>query len=421
MNFMKTNGTRILAIAVFLYLLLLIASFSIKAQPDYRFKNPVLISGTDLAIGAKYRFNNVKPGIDGIMTIADLTGGMTLSELDGGSGFDDAFQPYINCAAKKRGYVEFLLEFVNNGTGTPANQLEVPLTAIDIDGWEFPDEKLYELDEFEVSPASYVNYSLTGSALDIKKTANWYEAKNNSAVTYDGIDTAQKDVMFTMVHANVNSIRFRVGADNKSKQNTMRLRSVYFQKFTYANSFLAKSPLLYFRGNEKNKKVELQWQLENTAGLRSVVIEKSTQSSSFKSIGEVWISNNAGSNYFRFNDNEALSGNSLYRLRLVSQNGTVEYSNILSFRDNFASQNSFKVYPGVIGSNATVTVKALKPGAAVFEMVDLSGRIVHRQQLVVNEGNNSIQLNNINTLTAGNYIAVVKIDNTVYSQQVLKQ
>lgn len=100
MNFMKTNGTRILAIAVFLYLLLLIASFSIKAQPDYRFKNPVLISGTNLTVGSKYRFNNVKPGIDGIMTIADLTGGMTLSELDGGSGFDDAFQPYINCAAK---------------------------------------------------------------------------------------------------------------------------------------------------------------------------------------------------------------------------------------------------------------------------------------------------------------------------------
>jgi hypothetical protein len=420
MNFMKTNGTRILAIAVFLYLLLLIASFSIQAQPDYRFKNPTLISGTDLTAGAKYRFDNVKPNVDGILTIVAMSGDMTLAELDGASGFDDAFQPYINCAPKKKGYVEFLLEFVNK-SGSLVNQLEVPLTAIDIDGWEFPDEKLYELDEFEVSPAYYVNYDLLGNALSIKRSGDWYEVKNTSAITYDGIDTLQKDVMFTMVHANVSSVRFRVGADNKSKQSMMRLRSVYFKKFTYNNSFLATSPLLFFRGNEKNKKVELQWQLENTAGLRSVVIEKSGQSSPFKSIGEVWISNNAGSKYFRFVDNETLSGNSLYRLRLVSQNGVVEYSNILSFRDNFASQNSFKVYPSVIGSNATVTVKALKQGIAVFEMVDLSGRLVHRQQLVVNEGNNSIQLNNINTLTAGNYMAVVKIDNAVYSRQVLKQ
>lgn len=420
MNFMKTNGTRILAIAVFLYLLLLIASFSIQAQPDYRFKNPVLISGTDLTVGAKYHFNNIKPNVDGIMTIVAFSGDMTLAELDGASGFDDAFQPYVNCAPKKKGYVEFLLEFVNK-SGSLVNQLEVPLTAIDIDGWEFPDEKLYELDEFEISPAYYVNYDLLGNALGIKRTGAWYEIKNTSAITYDGIDTLQKDVMFTMVHANVSSVRFRVGADNKSKQSMMRLRSVYFQKFTYSNSFLAKSPLLFFRGNEKNKKVELNWQLDNAVGLRSIVIEKSTSSSNFKPIGEVWVNNNVSTNNFRFSDNETLSGNSLYRLRLVSQNGRVEYSNILSFRDNPVHQNNFKVYPSVIGSNTTVSVKALKSGTAVFEMVDLSGRLVHRQQIVVNEGNNSIQLNNINTLTAGNYIAILKIDNTAYSQQVLKQ
>jgi hypothetical protein len=84
----------------------------------------------------------VKPGIDGIITITDMTGGMTLSELDGPSGFDEAFQPYINCAGNQKGYVEFQLDFVISGTFTPAMMTEVPLTAIDIDGWRFGDADL---------------------------------------------------------------------------------------------------------------------------------------------------------------------------------------------------------------------------------------------------------------------------------------
>jgi len=74
-----------------------------QAQPDYVFTGAILESGTDLQIGAVYRFKDVKPGIDGIITILDMTGGMTLAQLDGPSGFDEAFQPYINCAPGQRG------------------------------------------------------------------------------------------------------------------------------------------------------------------------------------------------------------------------------------------------------------------------------------------------------------------------------
>ena len=43
-----------------LFLILLpIISF---AQPDYDFRNGILISGTNLQVGALYRFNNVKSG-----------------------------------------------------------------------------------------------------------------------------------------------------------------------------------------------------------------------------------------------------------------------------------------------------------------------------------------------------------------------
>lgn len=419
---MKTNGTRLLVIVLFVQLLILLFSFSIKAQPDYVFKNPVLISGTDLTIGAKYRFNNVKPGFDGIISIVDMTGSMTLDRLDGGSGFDEAFQPYINCEPKKKGYVEFVLEFVNAGTTTLAKQFEVPLTAIDIDGYEYPDDKLYEMDAFQESPSMYVNYDLLGTSLEVKKSGIWYEAVNKSAITYPGIDTLQKDVMFTAVHANISSIRFRVGADNRSNEFETRLRSVYFKKFIYTSSFLAKSPLLSFNGLEKNKKVELRWVLEKNSNLQAAFIEKSTAGSSFKQIGMVSVSpESATQTNAVFLDNELLTGNSLYRLKMIGVNGISQYSNILSFRFNEQARASFKIYPSTIQSNATISIAAEKPGTASVEVIDYAGRIVNRQQVTVQEGNNNLPLNNISAVLSGNYLVVLKMDNNTYTQKIIKQ
>ncbi len=44
--------------------------------------------------------------------------------------------------------------------------------------------------------------------------------------------------MFSVVNSNISSVVLRVGADNKSNSSLERLRSIYFQKFTYPNSVL---------------------------------------------------------------------------------------------------------------------------------------------------------------------------------------
>jgi hypothetical protein len=419
---MKTNGTRILLIVVFVQLLILILSFSTKAQPDYIFRGAVLVSGTDLQPGAQYRFSNVKPGVDGMLTILGMTEDMTLKELDGPSGFDEAFQPYINCAPKKNGHVDFLLEFVITGTTIPMVQLEVPLTAIDIDGYEFPDDKLFETDGFEESASYFIDYDMLGTSLEVKKSSNWFEAINKSAITYDGIDTIQHDVMFSMVHAGVSSVRFRVGADNRSANSMTRLRSVYFKKFIYANSFLSKSALLSFSGYEKNNKVNLNWKLAEDHTFSKIEIQKAVSVNKFELAREISITASHTNQYlFDFTDNAPLQGNAYYRLKLISSNGTVTYSNILAFRNNSDRSNSFKIYPSSIQTNATISVVTSKAGTAVLQLIDYGGRIIHKQQITINEGSNNVQLNSMANVTGGNYLAVLRMDNNTYTQKIIKQ
>jgi hypothetical protein len=418
---MKANGTRFVFIAVLAELLFLLISFTVAAQPEYTFRNGRLISGTDKQEGARYRYNNVRPGVDAFVTITDIDK-VSLSQLDGASGFDEAFQPYIKCPGKTKGFVEFRFDFLIAGTNLPALMLEVPVTAIDIDGYIYPDEKVYEFDEFDNGLTNLVLWDLLGTALKVNYKGNEVEALNKTAKDYPGIDTVQRDVMFTMIYTAVTSITIRAGVDNKSNTAVERLRSDYFKRFSYAASHLAKPALVTFTGLEKSKKVDLQWTLDKDNTLSKIVVEKGSSPSQFNAIGEVWMGNANGKTNFNYTDITGISNVAYYRLKMVSVSGNVTYSNMLTFRSADDGSQSFKVYPSVVNSSVTVAVKGDQTGAATFQLLDYAGRVVKQQNITVQEGNNNVMVSGLGNVTTGNYVVSLKTsDNQVYTQKIFKQ
>jgi Secretion system C-terminal sorting domain len=419
---MKTNGTlQNILRRSFFFIALLFLSLVSFSQPDYIFTKAVLESGKDLELGAVYRFSEVKPGTDALVTITDISK-ISLTKIDGPSGFDEAFQPYILCPGKTKGYVEFRFDFVEAGTSKAKVMKEVPVTAIDIDGYEFPDEKLYESDQFEKSASYYVDYDLLGSSLNIKYSGSWVEAVNTSAITYDGIDTTQRDVMISMVYANVSSINIRVGAENKSKSPMERLRSDYFMKFKFASSLLAKSPLNLFKGFAKNNKVSLQWNIATSNLLKKVIVEKAETPSQFSAIGEVLVNSaqQPAGNY-TFNDNAVLQKTGYYRLKMIEANGQLSYSNVLVFRIANDTRPSFKMYPSIINDNATVNITADKTEQTSLQVFDLGGRSVYQKNFALQQGNNNVAVNGFSSLQQGTYVAIVKAGNSTYSQKIMIQ
>jgi hypothetical protein len=415
---MKANGTRFVFIAVLAELLFLLISFTVAAQPEYSFRNARLVSGSDRQEGARYRFNNVRPGTDAFVTITKIDK-VTLSQLDGASGFDEAFQPYIRCPRKTRGYVEFRFDFLIAGTNLPKLMLEVPVTAIDIDGYIYPDEKVYEFDEFDNSLTNLVLWDLVGSALKVNYKGNSTEALNRTAKDYPGIDTVQRDVMFTMIYSAVTSITIRAGVDNRSNTDVERLRSDYFKRFSYNGAQLAKPALVTFTGLEKSKKVELQWTIDQHNTLSKVVIEKGSSPAAFNAIGEVSVSNSTKFNYI---DITGINSVAYYRLKMIGADGNVTYSNILTFRTTDGGAQQFKVYPSVVNSSVTVAVKGDQSGAATLQVLDYAGRVVKQQNITVQEGNNNVMVSGLGNINTGNYVVSLKtIDNQVYTQKIFKQ
>lgn len=334
---MKTNATRTIAVFVFFLLILLFLFISGNAQPRYDFRNATRISGADKKVGALYRFPNVRTGTDALVTITAITGGLVLNTLDGtSSGFAEAFQPVITAPANAKGYVEFNIVFVTAGTSTPMLQTEVPVTPIDVDGQA---GIVYEFDEIYRHTSSYVDYNMLGGEVQINfPSTSWVQGMNTAGINYPGVDTTAKQAMFTVVNAGISSFTVRTGADNKSDQSQQRLRSLYFQRFTYPSSVLLK-----------------------------------------------------------------------------------QHTPVVQIIAETANYEVFKIYPTIIQSNATVTISSDRNSAAIFSLVDYSGRIVLQRSINLQKGINSTVLDNMGIVARGSYIAMINFNGVMYNRKVIKQ
>lgn len=288
---MKTTSTPSNLLAALLLSAVFLLSARSMAQPDYDFRNPTLISGTDKQVGAVYLFSGVKTGVDARVTFNYISPGSTVREVDGSSGFNSALQPGLNVNPYTTAYLEMYIEFLHAGTNTHFPQAEISLTCLDVDGTGRPSGTGAGINEFnEVNlNGGRVDYLVNGTELSIEQSGTWFRARNTGGIEYTERDTSAKQVMFTVTNANISSCTIRLGVDNQKSTTERRQASVYFKKFAYSNVVLASSPLLSFRGIDNHDNVELMWKVDQSSSLKKITVERATTALKFVEIGEVRI------------------------------------------------------------------------------------------------------------------------------------
>jgi Secretion system C-terminal sorting domain len=413
---MKTNFTqRKFYIFYFVLVVSIFLSRKSFAQPDYTFKNPTLVSGTSLQTGAVYRFNTVKTGTDALVTVKSMNGGITLDKIDESwTGFNEAFQPFIKVNPSSDGYVEFEIKFVDAGLSSSQNQAEVPMTCIDIDGVDYGNGKLYEKDQIQLSNGYYDN-NTTSLKLAVTNPGGWVTGKNTSAVSIGGIDTSDKDVMYTVVNTGVNAVTIRIGAQNTSPSGTeVRYRSVYFKKFTYPSSGTLPVIMSYFNAfAENNSKVVLNWVTEMELNNEYYTIERSQDNKNFAAIGMVMGSlNSAVRKTYEYKD--GLKGTDItktiyYRIKQSDINGKSTYSPVRTVK-LAQKQNMIQVNPNPFVDN--IVVKYMSDNSAIMnvKIINAKGLTVVNSNNSVNRGFNNIPVNNLSHLAKGMYIIQVIVN-----------
>ena len=212
------------------------------SSPILDFHDPVLVAGNAGAVGAKYKFNNVLPGVDVNMTITakshsdiDLYYNDIPSNIYG--GYDQAYQPHIdyNWRNNDGSYdapgeksMTFRFDFVDAATGSPKTMERINMTGLDIDG------DGGSVREF-IQTSGFSAYELQSPTLLTLSGA--LKAKGSVANETDIDETALR-AMISFVFENKNSITVTYGGDwNGSTYNISeeRLNSLYFKCYDFNN------------------------------------------------------------------------------------------------------------------------------------------------------------------------------------------
>jgi hypothetical protein len=410
--------------SVYIIVSMLLSSFFSFSQPpaDYTFTTHSLVSGVNNTVGAVYRFTSVKPGVDALVTITGAVNA-TLATLDQtGVGYGSALQPNITVPSMTTGYIDFRIDFVVAGTSTPSVQGEVPITALDVDGYNFSaNQRLYEFEEFNLGPMANVELDFTGSDLNVTFTSNTIRGTNIGGVDYGSINLSP-NVRFTAFKSGITSLTVRSGANNQDVfNNVTRQRSFYFARFNYPNSMiLAANSLKSFNGRMLQQQfAQLSWELEKDHSVEKIDIERSTGGKeSFTSIRTL---SNLSPGTTSFTDYETPAGINYYRIKLYEANGKWQYSSVVQAQANGVTKNKINIFPSVCTDRTMLVFQAQQKLPVTIRVTDYSGKSFYTSQETVREGTNTLELHFNKHMPAGNYVVYVMAGNLSWSGKIIKR
>ncbi len=426
-----------------LFTIIAFVSFlSSKAQsvPKLKFIQPQLVSGIDGQKDAVYKFSNVVPGVDAYVQIENIYGGAVLVNIDDSTlGYYEAWQPTVGGpdTLGSYSYIKWSIEFKT--TAGAINTFPVfNASSIDVDGDNVRVREFVEVNGY----SSYDVPTQVPSLLEISEvplTDSTYSDDPNPINIYAlgpvanrvGIDTFSLDVRINYHFTNSSKIKLYTGSQIDANGSTAaiatdRYHCIYFHDVQ--NDLFSVLPITYlsFKITANKNQVFLSWTSDTKNIDNAFEVERSFDQKKFLKIGTVSILQNlngtSGQYSFIDNANELTKHKEVfYRLKLLDQKGTFNYSMIKMVRITTSEKTTIQVLPNPYMEKLNVNFQVEDYNKAEVRLIDMSGNVIASTQAMVTKGMNTIQLANLNSKATGLYVVNLIIDGKlVNSQKVLK-
>ena len=398
---------------ILLFTIIKMASAQCATAPTLTFNSPKLIGGTDNEIGAVYLFPEVIAGVDAYVEIIDIVGGAKLMDIDNttGSGYYDAFQPYVLSGANGTSYLDWKIIFKVAGSNTDTILDCLAVTAIDVDG---NNKNLFEFVE-AATPGSFAVDPFTNLTISFDGIRSKAEGQ---IATIPLIDTNQRQAMFQMNFTNINSLLYRNGAVSTGDTMT-RQTCIYFKPF-FSNWIVLPVKLLAFSAKEQTAGIVLNWSATNEQDMKSYTVQKSIDSKIWKDVETVVAGINLTNNY-NMVDHDKNNVVTYYRLQQNSTKGTRSYSKMIMTGSTSSIKNLF-THSTVFTNGINLNISGEESKNIIVELYTLNGNKILRQQALIHSGNNSLHVTTPGTITSGIYLLSVKdnLGKQVYQSKIIK-
>ncbi len=239
-------------------------------------------------------------------------------------------------------------------------------------------------------PVNIGNISGTAYQLDIDATT--YSANGFAPYLVD----SYKGTTATLT-SGLNSFKFTV--DAKVAGSFENRFSIAFKPTTLAvNSIVATAKL-------NNKIATISWNTVGEKGVSRFEVEKSTDAKNFVKIGQASAKNTSTATYTT-TDNNTTAATNYYRIKAISEVGTVSYSNVAQLTVN---SKQFSVYPNpLVGKALTVSFGNVAAGKYTVTINNVLGQRVQEVAISHAGGSASHAITVNKTLAAGTYSVTIR-------------
>jgi hypothetical protein len=171
----------------------------------------------------------------------------------------------------------------------------------------------------------------------------------------------------------------------------------------------------FFPINETGK-VILKWTASYEPLNESYEIERSLDGRNFISIGTT-----AGNGYgvyqatYAVEDLNPVNGLAYYRLVHKNEKGDVSYSELKPINRAIVPASYLLVYPNPVRNTLTVKIADVETEKASLDILDMTGRIVHRIPVTLNNHEQTLQIN-LSSLSKGTYVIKVLLKQKLHTQ-----
>lgn len=182
-----------------------------------------------------------------------------------------------------------------------------------------------------------------------------------------------------------------------------------------ANSFAVTGPitlpvkLTSFTSSVVNNEAKLNWKTSTEVNFDYFSVEKRNGNGVFEEIAKVSPKAGTGEKLYSYTDRNLSFETSYYRLKMVDNDGTFEYSEVVSA--TIVSQNTLAVYPNPVNNSDVIRVQFKElPSASTLKVIDIAGRTI--KTLALQKGVNQASIN-ANDLDKGQYVLLLETENKV--------
>ncbi len=175
--------------------------------------------------------------------------------------------------------------------------------------------------------------------------------------------------------------------------------------------------LLSFYGNCSGSENNILWTTGVETDMKSFELMYSGDGIQFSRLAEI-TPKGSNSSYKYVNDLTS-TGNNFYQLKMTDLDGTTTYSSVVDIKCGVES-NQTTVWPNPFSQYIHVNIESQTAGSATMAIYDALGKMLLQRKVLLEEGNNQVLFDGLESFPAGNYYLRIVNQDKVEHFKLLK-